>query len=444
MPGILTNMNRAKRTKAYNKLGKRDIVRVLYVLLAIAIPCLAGSQVVAVDFDGVIHPITAEIAQRAIAQAERTGAAAVLIRLNTPGGLLDATREIDQKILASTVPVIAFVGPSGARAASAGFFILEASDLAAMAPGTNTGASSPVLMGQQMDPVMRSKVENDTAAWLRGIVSKRGRNSDLAEKTIREAKAFTDKEALDNHLIDVIAPDEQALLRMIDGREITRFNGQKMILHTAQAEIVSYEKSFRERIISSIADPNIAFILLVLGALGIYVEFSSPGLIAPGVVGGILALLGLSALSVLPINWAGAALLILAIAMFILEAKFASHGVLGAGGATAMILGALLLIDAPPDLRIHLSTAVGVTLPFAAITMILLTLVVRARRNKLIMGPRAMLMEIGEARTAIAPRGKVFVHGEYWDAESSAPVEPGARVRVVGIEGMLLHVESIK
>ena len=436
-------MRASNACNRYNERGKRDNVRVLLALMAVSIPCLAGSQVIALDFDGMIHPITAEIIQRAIDQATRSGAAAILIRLNTPGGLLDATREIDQKILASTVPVIAYVTPSGARAASAGFFILEASDLAAMAPGTNTGASSPVLMGQQMDPVMRSKIENDSSAWLRGIVSKRGRNADLAEKTIREAKAFTDKEALDDHLIEIVAADERSLLRSIDGREITRFGGAKTILHTAEAEIVEYRKTTRERIISSIADPNIAFILLVLGALGIYVEFSSPGLIAPGVIGGILALLGLSALSVLPINWAGAALLLLAVAMFILEAKFASHGVLGAGGAAAMILGALLLIDAPPDLRIHLSTAVAVTLPFAAITILLLTLVIRARRNKVLTGPPAMLMQTGEARTDIAPRGKVMVRGEYWDAESSSPIEAGARVRIVGVEGLLLRVESL-
>ena len=290
-------------------------------------------RIVAINVDGIIHPVTVEIISHAIDQAVRENAAAVLIRLNTPGGLLDATREITSKIVASPVPVIAYVTPSGGRAASAGFFILESSDLAAMAPGTNTGASSPVLEGQQMDPVMRSKVENDASAWLRSIVTKRGRNAELAEKTIREAKAFTEKEALDNHLIDLIEPDEAALFNALDGRTVTRFDGRQTTLHTAGAEVADYRPTARERIVAAIADPNVAFILLVLGALGIYVEFSSPGLIVPGVAGGIMALLGLSGLAVLPINWIGAALLILGVSMFVLEAKFASHGVLGIGGS---------------------------------------------------------------------------------------------------------------
>lgn len=420
-----------------------EAVKMLALLLAVALPAAAASRVVAVSFDGMIHPISGEILARAVQQAEREQAAAVLIRLNTPGGLLDATRSINQKILSSPVPVITYVGPSGARAASAGFMILEAGDVAAMAPGTNTGAASPVLMGQQMDPVMRSKVENDTSAGLRSMVSKRGRNSELAEKAVREAKAFTDKEALDDHLIDLVSPNEADLLSQLNGREISRFDGRKTTLKLDDAQVVDYQKSLREWIISAIADPNIAFIFLVLGALGIYIEFSSPGLIAPGVIGGILAVLGLSGLSLLPISWAGAALLVLALALFVLEAKFASHGVLGTGGTVAMVLGALFLVEGPPEMRIRLGTALAVALPFAAITMALVSLVIRARRNKVITGEQGMLLEVGEARTPLAPRGKVFVHGEYWDAESAAPIESGARVRVVGVEGMLLKVEPL-
>lgn len=234
-----------------------------------------AAKVIAIDVDGIIHPITVEIISHAIDEAGSENAAAILLRLNTPGGLLDSTREITSKMVASRVPIIAYVTPSGGRAASAGFFLLEAADVAAMAPGTNTGAASPVLMGEQMDPVMRSKVENDASAWLRSIVLKRGHNAELAEKTIREAKAFSETEALNDHLIDLIAPDQARLLTELDGREITRFDGRKEILHTAGAEIVDYRPSARERIIRSIADPNIAFILLVLGALGVYVEFSS-------------------------------------------------------------------------------------------------------------------------------------------------------------------------
>jgi membrane-bound serine protease (ClpP class) len=271
-------------------------------LLLLMAACAWAQHVIAVNVDGIIHPVTVEIIGHAIDLASRENAAAVLLRLNTPGGLIESSREITAKMIASRVPVIAYVTPSGGRAASAGFFLLEAADVAAMAPGTNTGASSPVLLNQEMDAVMRNKVENDTSAWLRSIVLKRGRNVELAETAIREAKAFTEKEALDDHLIDRIAVDERALLAQLDGLSVKRFNGLEQVLHSRGAEVVDYKPTLRERIVAAIADPNIGFILLVLGALGIYVEFSAPGLIFPGVAGGILALLGLSSLTVLPIN----------------------------------------------------------------------------------------------------------------------------------------------
>src|SRR5512143_403824 len=272
----------------------------------------AAPKIIAVDIDGVIHPITVDLLAHALDQAASQNAAAVLLRLNTPGGLLDATRQMNEKIVASRVPVIASVTPSGGRAASAGFFILEAADVAAMAPGTNTGASSPVSLTGQMDDTMRHKVENDASAWLRSTVEKRGRNVELAETTIRQASSFTEKEALDKHLIDLIAPSEQKLFDGLDGREITRFDGRKEVLHLSGAEVVPYDLTLRERVISAIADPNVGFILLVLGALGLYVEFNSPGLIIAGVGGGILLLLGLSSLAVLPLNWMGVSFLLLA------------------------------------------------------------------------------------------------------------------------------------
>jgi membrane-bound serine protease (ClpP class) len=401
----------------------------------------AASKVIVVDIDGVIHPITVDLLAHALDQAASQNAAAVLLRLNTPGGLLDATRQMNEKIVASRVPVIAYVTPSGGRAASAGFFILEASDVAAMAPGTNTGASSPVSLTGTMDETMRHKVENDASAWLRSTVEKRGRNATLAETTIRQASSFTEKEALDQHLIDLIAPSEQKLFEALDGRQIIRFDGRQEVLHLSGAELVPYGLTLRERIISAIADPNIGFILLVVGALGLYVEFNSPGLILPGVAGGILLLMGASSLAVLPLNWVGVSLLLLGGTLFILEAHFASHGVLGTGGTVALVLGALMLIDGPPEMQIHLVTALSVSIPFALITMFLLTLAMRARRNKSLMGGEGLLNEIGEARTALAPAGKVFVHGEYWDAVSSTPVEPGGEVRVVSIEGLKLRVE---
>lgn len=412
------------------------------LLLCLAV-CAQAQRVIAVNVDSIVHPVTVEIVSHAIDEAARENAAAVLLRLNTPGGLIDASREITSKMVTSRVPVIAYVTPSGGRAASAGFFLLEAADVAAMAPGTNTGASSPVLMSGEMDAVMRRKVENDTSAWLRSIVLARGRNVELAETTVREAKAFTEKEALDDHLIDRIAPDERALLAALNGVSIKRFNGAQEVLHTGGAEIVDYQPTLRERIVVAIADPNIGFILLVLGALGIYVEFSTPGLIFPGVAGGILALLGLSSLAVLPINWAGAALLVLGVALFVLEAKFASHGILGIGGTVAMVLGATLLINGPPEMRIHLSTALSVSIPFALITMFLVTLVIRARANKAVMGSDTLVNQIAEARTALTPSGTVFLQGEYWNAESEAPVEKGGQVRVVSVEGLKLHVSPV-
>jgi membrane-bound serine protease (ClpP class) len=405
---------------------------------------LAGAppKIVAVDVDGMVHPITAEIVDGAIAQAKKENASLVLVRINTPGGLMDAMRSTIEKIVASPVPVVTYVAPSGGRAASAGFFILEAGDVAAMSPGTATGAAHPVLMGSQMDPVMKQKVENDASAYLRSICGKHGRNSQLAETAVRDSKSFTDTEALDQKLVDVVSPGEKQLLADLDGRTVTRFDGTVTTLHTAGGEVVEYQRTPRQRLISAIADPNIALILLIVGALGIYIEFTSPGVIAPGVFGGILVLLGLSAISVLPINWLGAALLLLAFTLFALEVKFTSHGVLGAGGAIAMALGAVMLVDSPiPELRIHWATALAVTLPFSAITVFLLTIAVRARRNKVETGVEGMIGQTGQALTGLSPEGKVFVRGEYWDAVAAQPVPAGARVRVTAIDRLILKVE---
>jgi membrane-bound serine protease (ClpP class) len=414
--------------------------------LALAMPAQEGApKAVAVDIDGMIHPVTVEIVNSAIARAEAVGAGVLILRLNTPGGLMDAMRETIEKIAASRVPVVAYVAPSGGRAASAGFFILEAADVAAMAPGTNTGAAHPVQMTGEMDSVMKEKVENDAAAYMRSICAKRGRNAELAETAVRQSKSFSDREALDGRLVDLVAPNEAALLQALDGRTVTRFDGRTETLHTAGAAVEVYERSARQKLISAIADPNIAFILLIVGALLIYVEFSSPGMVAPGVVGAILLLLGLSAISVLPINWLGAALLFLAFVLFALEAKFASHGVLGAGAAVAMVLGAVMLINSPyPEMRIHLSTALAVAVPFSLITMLLVSLVVRARRAKVETGSEGMIGETGSALTALEPVGKVFVHGEYWDAVATQPVSAGARVRVTGMERLKLTVEPVE
>ena len=417
----------------------------LGILLALtAQVAFATPKIIAVDVNGVVHPITTEIIASAIARAKQENASLVLVRLNTPGGLMDAMEKTIEEMLASPVPVVTYVTPSGGRAASAGFFLLEAGDIAAMAPGTRTGAAHPVALGGEMDAVMVQKVENDAAAGLRSLCNKRGRNSELAETAIRESKSFTEREALDQHLIDLIAPSEQQLLADFDGRSVTRIDGRTEPLHTAGAEIEVYQQSPRQRIISAIADPNIALILLVIGALCIYLEFHSPGLVVPGVLGAIMVLLGLSAISVLPINWLGATLLLLSFGFFVLEAKFATHGILGTGGAIAMVLGAVMLVDSPlPEMRIHWGTAIALALPFSAITVFLLSLAVRARRNKVETGSEGMIGETGAAVTELAPEGKIFVHGEYWDAVSPRPVAIGGRVRVTAIQGLKLTVEPL-
>lgn len=402
---------------------------------------LGASTVVTVDADSVIHPITAEIVSNALDRAERDQADALLFRLDTPGGMMDATRLITERISLARIPVITYVRPGG-RAASAGFFILLSGHVAAMANGTHTGAASPVLLGQPMDPVMRKKVESDAAANIRGLAARRGRNATVAETAVLEAKSFTDQEALDAKLIDLIAANEAELFARLDGRTVTLASGKSVVLRTKDARTVAYRMTTRERAVTAIADPNLAFALLIFGGLLLYVEFTSPGLILPGLLGSILLLLGLMSISVLPINAAGVGLLVLAITLFILEAKVASHGLLAAGGTVAMVLGALLLVEGPPEMRIHLRTALAVGIGFAAVSMMLVTLIVKVRRTPVAMGPSALLREKGFAATDIAPSGRVFIHGEYWNAEAAQTIPQGAAVRVIAVDGLSLKVEA--
>jgi membrane-bound serine protease (ClpP class) len=421
-------------------------LRILAAIAALFCAAPLPARVLRVDIDGIVHPVTSRVIASAIAQAERTHADAVLIRISTPGGLMDATRDIVEQIFRSPVPVITWTGPSGARAASAGFFLLEAADVAAMAPGTNTGASHPVLStGGQMDPLMKTKIENDAAALMRTISTHRGRNEQAAEKTVRESASYTDGEALNLHLIDIVAPDPESLIKQLEGRQITRFDGRKQTLHFESPTIDVYQPALRERALLAIADPNIALLLLVLGALGIYLEFSSPGLVAPGVAGAILVLLALSALAMFPIDWLGAALMILGLTFFVLEAKFATHGVLTAGGAISLALGAVMLIDTSvPELRVRWSTALGLAIPFALITSFLLSMAVRARRNKVVTGQEGMIGQRGIAVGELSPDGTVLVRGEYWKAHASEQVPANEPVRVTGIRGLMLRVEQVR
>jgi membrane-bound serine protease (ClpP class) len=411
------------------------------LLALLAWSARAQPAAVAVGFDSVIHPITVEILTHAIDQAQRQGAPLVLVRLNTPGGMLDATQTLVERMNASPVPVVTFVTPSGGRAASAGFILLLAGDVAAMQAGTHAGAASPVLLGQEMDATMRHKIENDTAAAVRSLAARHNRNSAAAESTVYQAKSFTSEEALDQHLIDFVVRDESDLLSRLDGREVTRPNGSRFVLRTAGVRVADYEMSWRERAVAAIADPNLAFILLILGGLLLYVEFNIPGAVAPGAAGAILVVVALMALSVLPIRGAAVALLVLAFALFILEAKFAAHGVLAIGGVIAMLFGSVLLVDGPPEMRIRFTTALAVTLPFAAITLFLVYLVVRSQLQPAVTGAAGLLNEEGIAHTDLAPAGTVRIHGEFWSAVASAPIARGMPVRVTAVDGLRLKVE---
>jgi len=415
------------------------------VVCVVAVSCQAQSvRVLQIDVEHVIHPLTVEIISQGLEQAKQQNFAAVVIRLNTPGGLLNATEKIIQLIVASPVPVITYVGPSGGKAASAGFMILIAGDVAAMAPGTNTGAAHPVMLGgAEMNEVMNKKVENDAAASVRAVADKRGRNVELAEQAVIESKSFTDKEALESNLIDVVANDIPELLKALNGRTIVRFDGSEQSLELTGAVIQTYALTNRQRILLPLINPQLAFVLLILGALGIYIEFTHPGLIAPGVAGAILVIVGLMALSMLPINWAGAALIVLGIACFVLEAMMPTGGILALGGAVSMVLGAVMLVDTGiPELSIGWGTAIAVTLPFALITVFLLRLAVKSYRYKVATGSESMVGEIGVAKTDVGAEGKVFVHGEWWNASADHPIPSGQRVRIVEIDGLNLKVEQ--
>lgn len=420
-------------------------IRCLLALIA-GLICVSSARadVVRLVIDGTINPVSAEYIERGIARGADQHAQAVLIEIRTPGGLVDSTREIISKILSSPVPVIVYVYPTGSHSASAGFYILEAADIAAMAPGTNTGAAHPVIMGTTMDPIMKEKVENDLAAFMRSFAGKRGRNVEVAESAVRQSKSFTDQEALQQHLIDYIAKDPSDLLTQIDGKTLTRFDSRTTVLNTAGAQIADYDMTLKEQILDVLMDPNIAFLILIIGAAAIYFEFNHPGAVVPGVVGIIFVVLAIFALNLLPLRFAGVALILTAFILFALEAKFATHGVLGVGGIFTLILGALLLVDAPiPQMRIHLLTAIAVSIPFGLLTIFLVNIAVRARRGKVVTGESGLIGEVGVARTPLRPEGKVFVHGELWNAICSSGAEPGQSVRVSGVRDLVLTVEPV-
>src|SRR5579862_7036168 len=422
---------------------KRWLAAILATLLLVVLP--TSAEVLKIVVDDAIHPITDEYIGRAIAQAEHEKDQALLIEINTPGGLLDSTRNIIEKIVASNVPVVIYVAPSGSRAASAGFFILESADIAAMAPGTNTGAAHPVILGGgKMDDVMKEKMENDAAALMRSVASKRGRNVEVAESTVRQSKSFTEQEALSQKLIDYVATNDQDLLKQMQGKTIKRFDGKTITLNLAGDTIRSYDMTLKQRILAFIMDPNIAFILLAIGALALYAEFNHPGAVVPGTVGVVFILVAAFALNLLPTRFAALALILGAFALFAAEAKFASHGVLTLGGIALLTLGGLLLVDAPiPQMRVHLVTALAVSIPLGVITAFLMSIALKARRNKIVSGSQGLIGETGVAQTALSPGGKVFVHGELWDAVAATSLTPGQLVIVRAVDGLILQVEPL-
>jgi membrane-bound serine protease (ClpP class) len=402
-------------------------------------------EVVVIHLDDTIQPISADYMARGLDLAAAQHASAVLIEINTPGGLLDSMRQMVSRILASPVPIIVYVAPSGSRAGSAGFFLLEAADVAAMAPGSNAGAAHPVVEGgPKLDDIMKQKLENDTAAFLRSYVARRGRNVEAAEDAVRASKSYSDQEALQLKLIDLVAPDDAALLSTVDGRTITRFDGSKVVLHTRDARLVAVEPTLREEILDRLTDPNLAVLVLVLGGLLIYVEFNTPGTIIPGTLGTILVLLAIFSLNLLPVRYTSVMLLIAAFVLLILEAKFATHGILAAAGILSLVIGALTLVDAPiPELRVHLATALSTGLAFGLITVFLLRLALKARRAKSRMGGDAMIGQIAVVTQQLAPSGQVMVNGELWQAESAVPAAPGDQVRVRGLRDLTLLVERV-
>jgi membrane-bound serine protease (ClpP class) len=407
-----------------------------------------SSEVVELRIDGEIEPVLAEYIVGGIEAAGRSQASLILITMNTPGGLDSSMRSIIQSIINSPVPVAIYVGPSGSRAASAGFFILLSADVAAMAPGTDTGAASPLLVlggsPVQIDETLRHKIVNEATAYLRSFASKRGRNVDLAEKAVTEAKAFSEKEALDGKLIDLVVSSPQGLLTQLDGRTITRFDGTTKKLALAHPQIVPREMSARQKFLSRIVQPDVFFILLIVGVLGLYAEFTHPGLVAPGVIGGIALVLALFSMHMLPVNLTGLLLIALALILFILEAKFPSHGVLGVGGAVAMVLGALMLIRTPlTGMGVSLGAALGVTLPVAAIIIFLMRLVLRSRQWKQSTGAEQLVGVVGQVTEPIEGKGMVLVHGELWRAVAAQRIPKGAQVRVRRVDGLTLNVEPL-
>jgi len=444
-----------KQSLKWSVAGRQVVLAAAAVIALLPAASLSGEHapkplVMDLNLDGEVEPVLATYMEEGLAAAARQNAALVLIRMDTPGGLSDSMKDIIQHILASPVPVVVYVGPTGARGASAGFFILMSADIAAMAPGTRTGAASPVIaiggFTIGVDEVLRRKIMNDAMAFLRSYTEKRGRNAKLAEEAVTEARAFTEKEALEGKLIELVAASPEQLLRDLDGRTISRFDGSKTTLQLANYERTAFVLSARQRFLARIVEPDMFFLLLILGALGLYAEFTHPGAVIPGMVGAICSVLALYAMHLLPVNIAGVLLILTAVTLFVLEAKYTSHGVLLLGGVVAMIFGAIFLIRSPlTSGGVSLGMAVAVTLPFAGISVFLMRLVLRSRQWKPATGREELLREQGVAVAGLkgGVEGMIRIHGETWRALSESDVAVGTTVKVLRIEGLRLHVKAV-
>ncbi|HYG64891.1 MAG TPA: nodulation protein NfeD [Thermoanaerobaculia bacterium] len=423
---------------------------VLLLLASLAAVPLLGAEarrgeVLVIRVDTVIHPVAVELVQDAVREADAAGAAALVVEINTPGGLMSSTREITTAMLGARTPVVAYVAPGGAQAASAGFFILMAADVAAMAPGTNAGAAHPVDGGGGDIPgVMGEKAAQDAAANIRALAARNGRNPELAQAAVLESRSFTADEAVRARLADLVAPSLPRLLEALDGRRVRR--GETVVtLRTAGAPVRNLELSPFRRFLGVLATPDIAYILLTLGFLGLYFELTTPGAILPGVIGGICLLLGFFALSVLPVNYAGLGLLFLAMIFFIAEIKVVSHGMLAVAGVISMVLGSLMLFKSPdPALRVSLELIATLALFSLAVVGFLIFMARRALRAPVRTGREGLVHEVGTARSDLAPHGKIFVHGEIWEAVAEEPVRAGEPVEIVGIRDLVLAVRPYR
>jgi membrane-bound serine protease (ClpP class) len=402
--------------------------------------------VYAAEVDAIIHPVTAEFMIDTLRQAAAADAALVIFTLRTPGGLVDSTLEINQAIIAARTPVVVYVAPSGSRAASAGFLITIAADVAAMAPGTHIGAAHPVAgLGEKIDETLAKKAAQDLAAHARSLAEKRGRNVKLAEQAVTESRSFTEQEARSASppLIDLVAADFDDLLRQLDGRTVTRFDGRTVTLRTAGAVVHRVEMTWRQRLLSAIAHPQVAYLLLSLGTLGITIELWNPGAVLPGVVGGVCLLLAFFAFQILPVNYVGLLLILFGLLLLVLEIKVASFGVLAAGGIVSLVFGSLILFESPvPELRLGLRVVLPMALGLSAIVLFLVHLAVQAQRRRSVTGEAGMLGEVGRALTPIEPgrTGRVAVHGEIWNAAATEPIAAGEEVVVTAVTGLKLTV----